>query len=313
MNEGSKKSPVPAGVRSMTGFAQARRQEAAGAVTVTIKAVNHRFLDLHPHYPPSLDAWTATIEKGVRARLRRGHIDVTFTIETATAPAPRLNRALIDAYLEAFNTLSRELANPDAQPEVNEILRIPGVLSVESGNAAIPAPEEDSPWHGLLLGTLEDCLDQLDRMRQQEGTALADDLRQRLRTLEAATSEIEKQRETLESHLFSRLQRRMQTLLGESVPGDRLLQEAALVAERSDVTEELTRLRTHLQQFHAMLNDGVEVGRKLDFLLQELNREVNTMLSKTAGVAGEGLRISELGVEMKAEIEKVREQVQNIE
>ena len=313
MNEGSKKSPAPAGVRSMTGFAQARRQEAAGAVTVTIKAVNHRYLDLHPHYPSSLDAWAATIEKAVRARLRRGHIDVTFSIETATAAAPRLNRALIDAYLEAFNTLSRELANPDEQPEVTEILRLPGVLSVETGSAAIPSPEDESPWRGLLLGTLDDCLEQLDRMRQQEGAALADDLRQRLRTLEAATAEIEQQRETLESHLFSRLQRRMQSLLGDSVPGDRLLQEAALIAERSDVTEELTRLRTHLQQFHAMLNDGVEVGRKLDFLLQELNREVNTMLSKTAGVAGEGLRISELGVEMKAEIEKVREQVQNIE
>lgn len=312
MNQGLKKSPA-AGVRSMTGFAQARRQGAPGAVMVTIKAVNHRYLDLHPHYPSSLDAWAATIEKAVRARLRRGHIDVTFTIETATATAPRLNRPLIDAYLEAFNTLARDLAHPEAQPEISEILRIPGVLSVESGNASIPAPDDDGPWRDLLLGTLEDCLDQLDQMRQQEGAALAEDLRQRLRTLEAATAEIGQQRETLESHLFSRLQRRMQALLGDSVPGDRLLQEAALIAERSDVTEELTRLHTHLQQFHAMLNDGVEVGRKLDFLLQELNREVNTMLSKTAGVAGEGLRISELGVEMKAEIEKVREQVQNIE
>lgn len=313
MNEGSKQSPAPAGVRSMTGFAQARRQEAAGVVTVTIKAVNHRYLDLHPHYPSALDAWAATIEKAVRARLRRGHIDVTFTIETAAATAPRLNRPLIDAYLEAFNMLARELANPGAQPEISEILRLPGVLSVESGSAVVPAPDEAGPWHDLLLGTLADCLDQLDRMRQQEGAALAEDLRQRLRTLEKATAEIEGQRETLESHLFARLQRRMQSLLGDSIPGDRLLQEAALVAERSDVTEELTRLRTHLQQFHAMLDDGVEVGRKLDFLLQELNREVNTMLSKTAGVAGEGLRISELGVEMKAEIEKLREQVQNIE
>lgn len=313
MNEGSQKSPAPAGVRSMTGFAQTRRQEAAAAVTVTIKAVNHRYLDLHPHYPSALDAWASTIEKAVRARLRRGHVDVTFAIETATVAAPRLNRALIDAYVEAFNTLSRELANPDAQPEVNEILRLPGVLSVEAGSAEVPPPDEESPWRELLLGTLADCLEQLDRMRQQEGAALADDLRQRLRTLEAATAEIEQQRETLESHIFARLQRRMQSLLGDSVSGERLLQEAALIAERSDVTEELTRLRTHLQQFHAMLDDGVEVGRKLDFLLQELNREVNTMLSKTAGVAGEGLRISELGVEMKAEIEKLREQVQNIE
>lgn len=297
----------------MTGFAQVRRQNAAGAVTVTIKAVNHRYLDIHPHYPAALDTWAAAIEKAIRSRLRRGHVDVTFLIETATVAALRLNRPLIDAYLEAFISLARELAISDAQPEISEILRIPGVLGTESNAPAVPAPEDAGPWDELLLGTLNDCLDQLDRMRQQEGAALANDLRQRLRSLEAATAEIDGQRDQLESNLFTRLQRRMQTLLGDAVPGERLLQEAALIAERSDVTEELTRLRTHLQQFYAMLDDGVEVGRKLDFLLQELNREVNTMLSKTAGVAGEGLRISELGVEMKAEIEKLREQVQNIE
>ena len=150
-------------------------------------------------------------------------------------------------------------------------------------------------------------------MREEEGRGAGAELRERMRHLSKATSEVEKLRGKVLKAYHEKVQGRMQELIGSHADPDRILQEAAMLAERSDIQEELVRMKNHIQHFLSHLDGGGEVGKKLDFLLQEMNREANTLLSKTTGVAGEALRITELGLAMKSEIEKAREQVQNLE
>ena len=164
-----------------------------------------------------------------------------------------------------------------------------------------------------MLTGLEEAIQKLNVMREQEGKGIEAELRQRLQALEAATREISACRAAVLRAVMEKIQTRMKELLEDAADPDRILQEAAILAERSDVQEELARLHAHIDHFHKLLDQGGEAGKKLDFLLQELNREANTLLSKTSGVTGEGLRITELGLQMKSEIEKCREQVQNLE
>jgi uncharacterized protein (TIGR00255 family) len=184
------------------------------------------------------------------------------------------------------------------------ILRIPGALT-----SAAPV---DGNFDAAVQAALEQAIVKLNSMREEDGQAVDKELRRRLLALERAAAEVSKYRAAVSRAFRDKVQARMQELL-EGADEDRILQEAAILAERSDVQEELVRLETHIQHFRSQLDEGGEVGKKLDFLLQELNREANTLLSKTSGVAGEGLRITELGLVMKSEIEKCREQVQNLE
>jgi uncharacterized protein (TIGR00255 family) len=160
---------------------------------------------------------------------------------------------------------------------------------------------------------LEEALDALNKMREAEGRAMERELRERMTHLLSAAAEVQKHRVAVLKNYAERLQTRMQEWLGSSVDQDRIVQEAAMLADRSDIQEEIVRLENHVEHFLALLDGTGEVGKKLDFLLQELNREANTLLSKTSGLAGEAVRITEAGLAMKAEIEKAREQVQNIE
>ena len=150
-------------------------------------------------------------------------------------------------------------------------------------------------------------------MREEEGRGAVEELRARMQLLSAATREVESLRHKVLKAYYEKVQGRMQELIGAHADADRILQEAAMLAERSDIQEELVRMKNHIQHFLSHLDTGGEVGKKLDFLLQEMNREANTLLSKTTGVAGEALRITELGLAMKSEVEKAREQVQNLE
>jgi len=170
----------------------------------------------------------------------------------------------------------------------------------------------DGNFQTAVLAALDEAIVKLNVMREQEGRGMEDEMRRRLTSLEQATDEVSKLRAAVSKAYMEKVRSRMQELL-ENADEDRILQEAAILAERSDIQEELVRLHTHIDHFHKLLDQGGEVGKKLDFLLQELNREANTLLSKTSGVAGEGLRITELGLQMKSEIEKCREQVQNLE
>jgi uncharacterized protein (TIGR00255 family) len=293
-------------IRSMTAFAQFKGQvRPDSSFTLTVKSVNHRFLDLHLRMPPQSDALEMKLRRVLKDRVARGHIELTLALDGAGTGELAVNRELVGGYVQAFRQAAREFAI-SGEPDLNAVLRMPGALS--AGEAELDAETE-----ARVLAGLAEAIAQLDRMRVEEGHGIERELRERMARLRSATAEVEKLCGVVARAYLEKIQSRMKELIGGHADQDRILQEAALLAERSDIQEEIVRLNTHIQHFLDMLQEGGEAGKKLDFLLQEMNREANTLLSKTSGVAGEGLRITELGLAMKAEIEKSREQVQNVE
>jgi uncharacterized protein (TIGR00255 family) len=295
----------------MTGYASVRGSVWDGvAFTLSMKSVNHRFLDMNLRLPSSCDGLEAQMRKMLKESLRRGHVEVTLQVERRTNSGIQLNAVLLGAYLQAYREASAAhgLAY---EPDLNAMLRIPGVMSVESGVGAV----DGAGFDGEVLAQVPDLIAKFNEVRAQEGDALAMELRRSMTRLGTFAEEMAGLRNGVREAQFERLRGRLMELTeGVSVSEERLLAEAALLAEKSDVEEEVVRLRTHVERFVAMLDEGGELGKRLDFLLQELNREANTMLSKTSGAAGKNsLRITELGLEMKAEIERAREQVQNLE
>jgi uncharacterized protein (TIGR00255 family) len=271
--------------------------------------VNHRFLDLHLRMPDGFEPIEPRIRKIVRQRLRRGHLDVTVRHELAGPSAVGVNQDVAAAYLDAVDALRKQFGI-STQPDLATILRLPGVI----GSLAA-LPDEDLPrLEELTAKCLGAAIDKLDRMREEEATALIAEMASRLSSITRLTAKVAALAESARPAFAKRLQMRLKELLGEA-PLDpaRLAQEAAFAAERSDVSEEIARLASHVAQFEALLSGATDVGKKLDFLLQEMQREANTLLSKTPGNEGEGIEITALGLEIKSEIEKLREQVQNIE
>lgn len=290
----------------MTGFAQARGQVNGGpAFNISLKSVNHRFLDLHFRLPANTDALEVHLRRILKEKLARGHVDVNLSFEQEGAGNLALNRQLVSAYVQAFRSAAAE-AGIAAEPDLNAVLRLPGALET----ASAPAEEELTP---AVLSALESVLVQLNRMREEEGRGMDRELRARMASLKSACTEVRKHRETVLKTYAERLKSRMQEWLDASVDAERIVQEAALLADRSDIQEELVRLENHVEHFLGLLDTPGEAGKKLDFLLQEMNREANTLLSKTSGLAGDAVRITEVGLVMKSDIEKAREQVQNIE
>jgi len=288
----------------MTGFAQVKSQADEGtAFTLSLKAVNHRFLDPQLRLPLEMDELEMKIRRVLKERLARGHVEVTLAVERRSGAGYEFNRELVGGYIEAFRKAAREFGTA-GEPDLNNVFRMPGALGATS--------PLDGSFQTTVLAALDQAIQKLNVMREQEGRGIDAELRQRLTALEKATEEVSKMRAVVSRAYMEKVRSRMQELL-ENADQDRILQEAAILAERSDIQEELVRLHNHIDHFRKLLEQGGEVGKKLDFLLQELNREANTLLSKTSGVAGEALRITELGLQMKAEIEKCREQVQNLE
>ncbi len=293
-------------IRSMTGFAQVKGQLDAGtAFSLSIKSVNHRFLDLHFRLPANTDTLEVSLRRVLKEKLARGHVDVNLSFEQAGSAPLTLNRQLVATYVQAFRAAAIE-AGIAAEPDLNAVLRLPGAL--DSG--AAPA---EGDLTSAVLAKIEEALLSLNRMREEEGRAMDRELRERLAHLQSGCTEVRKHRDTVLKTYSERLKSRLQEWLGASVDPDRIVQEAALLADRSDIQEELVRLENHVQHFLGLLDAGGEVGKKMDFLLQEMNREANTLLSKTSGLAGDAVRITEAGLAMKSDIEKAREQVQNIE
>lgn len=291
----------------MTGYAQVKGQlDGGSAFTLSLKSVNHRFLDLHFRLPTNTDALEMTLRRLLKEKLARGHVDVNLSIEQAGAGSVGVNRQFVSAYVQAFRAAAAEVGIA-AEPDLNAIFRLPGALD----SNALSVPEEE--LSSAVLAKLEELLGQLNRMREQEGKSIDRELRERMAHLLSGCSEVRKYRQAVLKTYSERLKSRLQEWLGAGVELDRIVQEAALLADRSDIQEELVRLENHVQHFLALLDSGNEIGKKLDFLLQEMNRESNTLLSKTSGLAGDAVRITEAGLAMKAEIEKAREQVQNIE
>jgi uncharacterized protein (TIGR00255 family) len=296
-------------VYSMTGFAR-----VAGRVTETLgfslslKSVNHRFLDLHMRLPQGTEGLEVQLRRVLKEKLRRGHVEVTLSLERGQKAEAGYDHALVAAYVEAFRAAAAE-HRLTAEPDLNAVFRLPGVLMAESRNS----DEEVRGLEEAVLREADALVAALETMRAREGSGLAGELLAGMERLRGLVDEAALLREKVQQAYFERLNQRMKTMLDGGFDRDRILQEAALIAERSDVEEEVTRLRTHIGHFTGLLDQGGEVGKKLDFLLQEMNREANTLLSKTSGVAGNGTRITEAGLGMKSEIEKAREQVQNLE
>ncbi len=302
----------PADCRSMTGYAMVRGEFEGWAVRVSVKSVNHRFLDVKLRIPDSLEAFEHRLRQAVRGRIHRGHIDVNVSMEPGEAAPVHVNRELLKSYVHAAEELRKQTGGTGELDAVS-LLRLPGVITGLA--SALPETEEEQEELGKVLEShLREALERMDEMRRNEGRHLTDELRSRVAKIESELEQVRELVSKLRPAFSRRLEARLKELLnGTNIEPARLAQEAALLAERSDISEELDRLRSHLQQFTKLLDGAGELGKKLDFLLQEMHREANTMLSKTPGVESEALAITGLSLEIKSEIEKLREQVQNIE
>jgi uncharacterized protein (TIGR00255 family) len=306
----------------MTGFAQVRGEiqrpdggtttASAGAVpsngkmafSLSLKSVNHRFLDLHFRLPSGTDSLEMQLRRLLKEKMGRGHVEISLSLERTTTETFSLNREVIGGYIAAFRAAAAEFSIA-AAPDLNAVLRIPGAL--DSAN------ESADEIEAAVMARVGEALGRLNQMREEEGRGIARELRDRMAHLVEAGKSVQQHRRAVLQNYSERLQSRLQELLGATVDKERVLQEAALLVDRSDIQEEIVRLENHVQHFLGLLEQGGEIGKKLDFLLQEMNREANTLLSKTSGLAGEALKITEAGLAMKAEIEKSREQVQNLE
>jgi len=290
----------------MTGFAQAKGQiNGQLNFTLSLKSVNHRYLDIHFRMPSDSDGLEMKLRRILKEKLARGHVELSLNVERGGTENFALNREIVGGYVQAFRSAAAEFQlNSDL--DLNAILRMPGVLE----SAALPANEE---LENAVLGKVDEALKQLNAMREEEGRGIERELRQRMAQLKKAGEGVLRHRQAVLQTYIEKLKTRIQELVGSQVDPERILQEAALLVDRSDIQEELVRLETHVEHFIGLLDQSGEVGKKMDFLLQEMNREANTLLSKTSGLAGEALNITEMGLAMKAEIEKAREQVQNIE
>ena len=298
----------------MTGFARVSVEvNPQTSYSLTLKSVNHRFLDLHMRLPSAFDALEIDLRRILKDHLRRGHIELTLMVDRSTQQRAGYNRELAAAYVEAFQAAAQEF-ELQGQPDLNVILRMPGVLQAEPRSNG----EDAEAISASVLQQIVPLLESLKSMRRREGSALADVLEATLCRIDEAVQGVAALRPEVEQHYQQRLTERLESAVGpeDSALGinrQRLLEEVALLVERSDVSEEVARMETHIHHFRDVLAAGGETGKKLDFLLQEMNREANTLLSKTAGVAGKGTLITELGLSMKTEIEKAREQIQNLE
>jgi uncharacterized protein (TIGR00255 family) len=302
----------------MTGYAQARVEHDGWLLRVSLRSVNHRFLDLRVRIPEGFDMFEPALRQQVRDRLRRGHVDITVHVESLKSTAVQIHREVAASYLRAAEDLRREF-DLSQEPDLLALFRLPGVVA--AGGSANIVPDdgvaEDDEAVARLGRQLAECVEQaltrLEEMRQVEGNSLATEMRSLLAGIMEKTAQLEPLvKHSLPAYSL-RLKTRIEELLGSSLDPTRLAQEAALLAERADVSEELARLRSHTAQFAGLLDGAGELGKKLDFLLQEMNREANTLLSKTPGLGDEGLAIAEFGLQIKSDIEKLREQVQNVE
>lgn len=297
-------------IYSMTGFARVQiRVNDQLSYTLSLKSVNHRFLDVQLRMPAGFDALEMELRRALKEHLVRGHVELTLSVERTSQQSAGYNRELIAGYLAAFNA-ARDEHGLSGQPDLNAMLRLPGALQSDNrGNAdEDPAALSDSVQQQIVP-----LLGQLKAMRAREGEALASILMASLVRLAEAVDGVAQLRPEVEQRYQERLTQRLMAATGPEFNRQRLLEEVAVLVDRSDIAEELARMTTHIDHFRELLSSSGEVGKKLDFLLQEMNREANTLLSKTGGVGGKGTRITEIGLAMKAEIEKAREQIQNVE
>ena len=291
-------------MRSMTGYGRSMVRRDGRELTVELKSVNHRFLDIYFRMPRFFGFAEDTIRKLLSSRLSRGHVDVFMTYRNLRedARAVRADRALYLAYAKALEDMIGMCGSIPDDRSLMKLAMLPDVLVVTE------AEEDLEALNALIAEAVTGALDVLVAMREREGESLKEDLSERLARLEQMRQEIGSRYPDTVKEDEERLRQRIEELLDVPVDQTRLLQEVAIMADRSAISEELVRLDSHFAQMREMLENGQAVGRKLDFLVQELNREVNTISSKS-----QDIHITRLVVAGKAEIEKIREQTQNVE
>lgn len=290
----------------MTGFGRGTAQGGNFSVSVDLKTVNNRFLDVHLRAGGELAAAEPAIRRKISERLSRGRVDVNITFERSGEVAYELNRPLIAGFIQAMRAMREEFGLA-GEPDINVLARLPGAMQAARDRL------NDEMLAGIEKA-LDGALVELETMREREGAALASEMHTRLDEIERHVPIIESLSAEQVDNYRARVTRRISELLArdglEIVELDqgRLAQEVAYLADRSDITEEITRLRSHVAQFRDAINADGEAGKRLDFLLQELNREANTVLSKSTDLA-----IKDSALAIKASVEKLREQVQNVE
>ena len=293
-------------MKSMTGFGRGTVSGDDFKITVEIKTVNNRYLDIHLRLNQELSSLEMNIRKLISSRLSRGRVDLSIGFERSATTAYEVNRPLVAGYISVLRDIQKEFTLA-GDVDINSLTRLPGALTTARDDL-------DEKSKAGIERAVGEALDDLERMRESEGAALAEEMRGRVAKIEAEVPVIENAAAGLADAYRQRLQKRIGELVnrggGPAIELDagRLAQEVAYLADRSDISEELVRLRSHLDQFLATINSRGEVGKRLDFLLQELNREANTVLSKSTEVS-----IKDAGLAIKAEVEKLREQVQNVE
>ena len=295
-------------IKSMTGFAALTRDDELATIAVTIKAVNHRFLDLQLRIPPSLGTLEPRIRSLVQSRVARGRVEVSVSLQQRRAASieVELNEPFLDA-LKAALERARERGYVDGPIATSDLLRFPQALAIREKSD--DSSDEPSPVAGRVEQAIAAALDELDGMRTREGAYLRADLDGRRSRLGELFEQVAAAAEEGIAGLQSRLAERVRELRADTLADESTVaQEIAKFVGRSDITEEVVRFRGHLEHWQALTDSPEPCGRKLDFLLQEMNREVKTMGSKA-----DGLRVSELIIAAKAELEKMREQVQNVE
>lgn len=289
---------------SMTGFARAERQGDGLRLRVEIKSVNGRGLDLRLRLAPGLDAQEIPLRQLLSKALSRGSVNLVATLDRpAGSGAVRVNQQALAAVLAALDDLGQRVAADP--PRLDAILALPGVLSLDDGAGEM---DEEAPA-ALLLACAAEAIDRLKAARAQEGAAIAAVLLAHLDAITALVDRAEAHPARSREVVEVRLRDQLAALCADpALPADRLAQEALLLATKADIQEELDRLRAHIAAARALIAEGGPVGRRLDFLAQEFNREANTLCSKANAV-----ELTAIGLDLKAAIDQLREQVQNIE
>ena len=289
----------------MTGFGRGQISGENFTVSVELKTVNNRFLDVNLRLSQELQSLETELKRLISNRLTRGRVDVNLQYEHTSEIAYELNRPLISGYLHALREMQNEFALT-GEPDLNMIARLPNVLQTKKDELGADFTE-------AIKTSFENALDELEQMRVTEGKSLKDELSFRLSEIENHLPRIESESAGVAEEYRQRLTKRIADFLAKSdsqieLDQARLAQEIAYLAEKSDIAEEITRLKAHIEQFRAIMEEEKDVGKRLDFLTQELNREANTISSKT-----NNMTVKEAALGIKSEIEKIREQVQNVE
>lgn len=289
----------------MTGYGRGNVSSETFNVNVEIKTVNNRFLDINLRMPYELQPLEADLKKVITGRLSRGRVDVNLQTERTEEIVYELNRPLISGYLSALKQMQDEFSIP-GEPDINVIARLPNVLQNQKNDL-------DETFSKGVKDALVLALHELENMREIEGEILKTELKNLLDSIEHLLPTIESESGSVAEEYRQRLTKRITEMLAKSdsqieLDQARLAQEVAFLSDRSDISEEIQRLKSHIEQFRNILNDEKEVGKRLDFLTQELNREANTIASKT-----QNLVVKESALSIKSSIEKIREQVQNVE